>query len=265
MDTTDYANATEIALANAAQVVGMDAAEFRWWFAQLNGRLRFLEREGWPEQFQAARARHTETRAHNALLAVLQHGPVVFGRMSDEERLACVSDETVRRFALEVDGTRDALIVGKTGIGKSAAAVHVLARVVRAAYEAAISDAIAKREALDNPLRIDFGVAWVRALELYVPSNQWGMAPAFVERLEALATVRLLVVDDLGYETCRDAVSHLLHTRYDNQLTTIITSGLTYSDLAARYGGALVRRMVGRGVLVDAFGSPLRALRGGAS
>jgi hypothetical protein len=253
----------------AAPRVNLSPIEFRWWFDQLRGKPEYLERDNWPEVFSAARA-NTLARvgevAKRTLLGVLERGPIVFGRMTPAERLACIPNADVREFAEEADGTRSAIVQGETGIGKSAAAVHVLARLVLAAtMETLIERPMREGRRGDLGTRIEPGVAWVRALDLGTPQNQWGLTPGFVERFDALGTVRVLVIDDLGWEFAREAVVQLLHRRYDAERVTYVTTGLTYDELASRYGGALIRRIAGRGGRVDTFGSPLRALRGGAS
>lgn len=69
---------------------------------------------------------------------------------------------------------------------------------------------------------------------------------------------RLLFIDDLGWERPHQsqAVADVLASRYDNGVSTIATSGLGISELSARYGDAVIRRVfetAGRkGAIVEA-------------
>jgi hypothetical protein len=68
-----------------------------------------------------------------------------------------------------------------------------------------------------------------------------GDAPAVV----AAVAVDLLLLDDVGSEASRysEVIAEIIHTRHDASRATWVTTGLTTSQIAERYSGAIERRI----------------------
>jgi len=88
---------------------------------------------------------------------------------------------------------------------------------------------------------------------VYIPAWRLGTAriqhPAGhgeAEIVELAMTSRVALIDDLGSEaqTATSAVADVIYERHDEDLTTWITTGLSYEDLGARYGAGFLRRIV---------------------
>lgn len=73
--------------------------------------------------------------------------------------------------------------------------------------------------------------------------------------VEAAMTRDIVVLDDLGGEqrTATSAVPDVVMHRYDEGLTTWITTGLTWTEIEERYGSGVARRVADR-ALVLKFG-----------
>lgn len=79
--------------------------------------------------------------------------------------------------------------------------------------------------------------------------------------LNDLHRVRLLVVDDAGDEATaigKDTLGGLLLDRHNKLRRTVITSNLRRAALTERYGGALLDRATGEGVLIESAGQSMR-------
>lgn len=103
-------------------------------------------------------------------------------------------------------------LIGSVGVGKSFLAAELAVRV-----------------GLDREVR---GL-WIRAAE--VPYLAYSQGRAY-----ELATFPVLVLDDLGRGHVGggwEAVTEVVSMRYDRLLPTIITSNMSFGDLAAEHGG----------------------------
>lgn len=76
-----------------------------------------------------------------------------------------------------------------------------------------------------------------------------GEAPPVV----AAMTATLLVLDDLGSESDdrRNVISDVIFHRHNEELPTWITTGFSVDQLMARYGSAVIRRIVEHGKVVE--------------
>jgi DNA replication protein DnaC len=85
---------------------------------------------------------------------------------------------------------------------------------------------------------------------------QWlrshAIADGTTDRLDALANVPLLILDDLGRERIKGSYAEdwaasqldfVVNSRYREELVTLWTTNVREVDLAALYGGALMRRL----------------------
>lgn len=137
-------------------------------------------------------------------------------------------------------GDGNLVLVGHTSAGKTSAALLLLRRVV-------IGAAAAGGETWDKAQQSHFQPAreLVRA--------RFGDAP----EAEKSKRAALTVLDDLGVDTDPTLVLHVLDARYSRGLPTIITSGLSPTQLKGAFGEAGFRRMVEsggrRGQIVSAF------------
>lgn len=61
-----------------------------------------------------------------------------------------------------------------------------------------------------------------------------------------------LLLDDLGSErdTANNAIPDVIWERYDRELTTWITTGLTSKEIEARYGAGFMRRLIDRSTVL---------------
>jgi len=93
--------------------------------------------------------------------------------------------------------------------------------------------------------RLGFG-CWFRADEL---AGAWSDAN-LVNRAK---TDRLVIVDELGWERFAGIVQEVVGCRYDDDLPTVVTSGLTREKFVERYGDAMERKItdVGNGGVID--------------
>lgn len=138
---------------------------------------------------------------------------------------------------------------GGTGIGKTQAVASLL-RVALSRYaERVIVPSIKSRwDARERFPSVCWSswpdeVHWLRA-------NALGGAE---DRVDRLATARLLVLDDLGRERIKGDYSqdwgasqldYIVNTRYRAELPTIWTTNVRQADLVRLYGAAMVRRLI---------------------
>lgn len=156
----------------------------------------------------------------------------------DRGRRAWVETQPVRDLRAAV---RDSLVVvlwGPVGTGKSAAACRVLAELCRVEIE---SYAGRTCDEVD---------VWADGLYLRAPDYA-RLADWEEDRLEAVWSVRHLVIDDLGEEEHlgdkATARLRLLLTRRDDEIKsgtrTIVTTNLTPQQIGARYSARVFDRL----------------------
>lgn len=143
------------------------------------------------------------------------------------------------------------VFLGKTGAGKSTAAVAGAKRILRRAEATAL--------AVDD-MAFAVHLRFMRARDLVadVKNHPYGSrteSPLF--RMAAKAS--LLILDEIGFEPVdptNGPIPRLLEARYDDATKrTWTTSGLTKVEFADRYGEANARKAgaLDRGVLVEVF------------
>jgi DNA replication protein DnaC len=142
-------------------------------------------------------------------------------------------DKRMLEFSARWCGDCGALLLGPTGCGKSLAAATAMNRLT-----------------LRKPRH---WAAWVRSDALgRLMTNRDNAADVC-----RIKSVHLLVVDDLGYERFPEPALELIGERYDRDLPTVVTSGLTSAEFQLRYSAATARKIieVGNGYGVDVWSS----------
>lgn len=161
--------------------------------------------------------------------------PPMFAEPLDWDTL----DPTVTQWVRNPTGVL--LLVGATGPGKTHAAFTVAHR-------------LCVRQAL--PFR------WWTAEGMLTE-----LAPGGDDRTDtAVTSTRLVLIDDLGAEPDTawrtSTVGRIIDTRWANRLPTIITSNLTFAELAARYSTRVTSRINGEVTAVLFDGPDRRVLFG---
>jgi DNA replication protein DnaC len=166
-----------------------------------------------------------------------------FSGVLDAVVLGAISAKPLRRWATTYDAQAGSLLLGATGVGKTAAAVFARRRLVRARCAAELG------HVYQAPL--------LRAADIGAILREHPLGRGMPGPLRDAETADLLILDDLGWEQDRDraAVADLIAARYDSRRPTVATSGLGQAALARRYGDAVVRRIIEcegrRGAIVE--------------
>lgn len=174
---------------------------------------------------------------------VLRAGPASMGRL-DDAALEALAHPTLRKVGGTYAMNAGLLLLGPTGIGKSATAARIVRRLLQDEVDKAIATAL--EQGRMTPIR-DVGriATWTRATDLSTARSQHALGEGEPPLLVAAREARLLVVDDAGWESQRDtAVPEVLSERYDLGRPSIVTSGLTFEQLKERYSEAVVRRIL---------------------
>jgi DNA replication protein DnaC len=137
-----------------------------------------------------------------------------------------------------------ALLTGDTGVGKTCAAVAMMA------------------ETLLDDVRSDVPVLFVRATE----GARMGLYDEADRKFAAqMKEADLLVIDDLGAEFVSDGsiwrtiLDEVLDTRYGDRRPTVLTTNLTAEAFKARYGARIADRIRHAGVVESCGSGSLRA------
>jgi DNA replication protein DnaC len=144
------------------------------------------------------------------------------------------------------------LLAGKTGAGKTSGVVAMLHRV----REAEIAKLL--KGPIDSPpsplLRALRGLLWTDGFALTKARRENPLGRGEAELVEQAMSRRLLVLDELGFEAAHDTViAEVMNARYVAGLPVIITTGLTRAQFSDRYGDAVLRRIIERGTLLEAW------------
>lgn len=171
-------------------------------------------------------------------------GPRSVASLTDAECRKLISPKMARAVD-DYDGG-PALLLGKTGIGKTIAARLMARKVGRAWATNSIQKHMHKLESLDVYCRADEhpGIAWLAASDLALAVMRHPLGQSAPAEMKEARGASLLVLDDLTWAQRDDATLEALGYRYHAGLPTIATAGCTRTELVARFGGAVVRRML---------------------
>ncbi|HVY32569.1 MAG TPA: hypothetical protein VHB79_38795 [Polyangiaceae bacterium] len=183
-------------------------------------------------------------------------GPVGARELSSKELAAKISVGSLREAVADYAGGA-ALLLGKTGVGKTLAAL-LMARREAAGIE---RERLQRRRPEDLCEEIQLRqhaayVAWVSCAELprIAASEPFGREHSSVT---AAKRAPLAVLDDLTWGATDKTLLEILASRYDHGLPTISTAGATRKELVSRFGDAVVRRLLEcrgqKGLVVEAF------------
>lgn len=147
------------------------------------------------------------------------------------------------------------LLLGESGIGKTATALAVVHRLISDGERAARAAGTTRCAAFEVASRI----CWTTAPELIRVRRGHPLGRGECPEWRSTSQARLLVLDELGQEQADPRwLLELLDARYASPtqgLVTLSTSGLTREALEARYGfGAWRRLLEPGGHIVDLYG-----------
>jgi len=174
------------------------------------------------------RRRRAEELAHERLPAYLAEGRLE-GRIRDASLQGAVNWWNWERGSL--------IMLGPTGCGKSTAAGLIVRRLLDEACRAGGWD-----------WQRACSTWWYSATALELARRHHPIGRGEAPEVTRACTGKLLVLDDLGWSPNDvQVVAYVLHERMERQLSTIVTSSLTKADLTARYGDAVIRRLLESG------------------
>jgi DNA replication protein DnaC len=136
------------------------------------------------------------------------------------------------------------LMLGPTGVGKTACA-HAIARRI-------LTTALNANELDDNDRSFACSLRWYAASKLALARRQTPLGEGEARAVEDAGDASLLVIDELGFEAVLDGtLFDVVNARYERRVPTIVTSGRREESLAERYGDAFLRRLRELGTVVD--------------
>lgn len=101
-------------------------------------------------------------------------------------------------------------------------------------------------------------IRWFSVSDLTNAARAWPLGSGECPEVRLASRCDLLVLDDLGNETdWQSTIFDVLQYRYERGFDLITTSGMSTAQLLARYGDAILRRLVQRngkmGTIVDCW------------
>ncbi len=141
------------------------------------------------------------------------------------------------------------VLVGPTGVGKTATAVALFFRLAERALDI---------EAVQEDRQLASGAFFCTAADLVAANRAHPLGRGPAPQVRRAIRARLLVLDELGFEPRDETIFGVIDARYKRRLaqSTIATTALDRHGLRERYGDAFVRRLLDPGRLVTAKGAP---------
>jgi DNA replication protein DnaC len=129
------------------------------------------------------------------------------------------------------------VLLGPTGCGKSTAAGLIVRRLLDEACRTGGWD-----------WQRACSTWWYSATALELARRQHPIGRGEAPEVTRACTGKLLVLDELGWSPNDvQVVAYVLHERMERQLSTIVTAALRREELTARYGDAVIRRLLESG------------------
>lgn len=187
----------------------------------------------------------TQTKKDLPSWKFARHGNKVWESRCDKRVLDAVQAWTPFRLQQGKLVAQGMVVCAPSGTGKSTA---VLARL----YEAAKRLKQATLEGRST-VRYPPGILWVTEQQLLSAQDERNY-----QLMNDAREISLLILDEFGFAGGHDAARgrtpiglDILCNRYDQELATVVTSGLSIPQLARRYGIAITRRMENQAKVVD--------------
>ena len=203
--------------------------------------------EGWFERLQGV----LMTRYADG--SVSDIGPSGARELTDAQCLELITPKL--RNAVGAYEGGPALMLGRTGAGKTLAARLMARKVGRRWAGESIAKQKHRLEHSDIYTVERLGIAWYSATELALAVARHPLGKGAPEEVDKARDGSLLVLDDLTWPQRDDTTLEVLGHRYDNGKPTIATAGCSRADLIARFGDAVVRRLLEcrgkKGMLVE--------------
>jgi len=155
----------------------------------------------------------------------------------DDIRAAISAEQLIKVAQADDFHRRNALLLGPTKVGKSTALALMARRYILGGGD----------------------LVWCYSRTLGGAERRHPLGQDEPEEITKAKAARVLVLDDLGQEEHRDqgTILDVIHARYEAQLFTWTSSGLTYQQIGDRYGEHFARRLVEcrgtAGRMVEAF------------
>ncbi len=224
-------------------VVQALARTARWSSERFRAEMR--SGEDWRAKFTAdLQAGRAAGRTAQSFAEVLSTGPAALAAKSFAELVSYIKHPKLRELAECYDDATEGgiLVIGMTDIGKTVSAAAAMRRLIEREEQAHAHEDINRRKTRRM---------WVRAFDLPNARLEQRLGAGDAPLVTDAKSAEFLVLDDLGWEGQRagaaDVVIEVLAHRYDRGTPSIVTSGLSYEQIEARYGDAVIRRIVQAG------------------
>ena len=195
-----------------------------------------LAREGWFARLQEFLIAAFVERS------VQRIGPPGAAELSDDRCHELISPKLKK--ALAAYQGRSVVMLGKTGVGKTLT-MRLMARKV--ARRLARESILKSRHQLENPFEYTgarVSIAWHAAIDLDLIVARYPMGKGAPDEVKDARSSELLALDDLTWAQRDTTTLEVLGARHNAGKPTIVTAGCTRTELVARFGDAVVRRLL---------------------
>lgn len=205
------------------------------------------------DMLKRRRAREEYVRGYSAE-ALSQLPPWPFARATNPEIDKYIKSKRLRSVVERYDFSRGNLVlIGPAGLGKTVCTVALLHRLHDAAVDRALSGSPShsyRGDGADHDcIR---AMVYATAHDIVKARRESPLGDGEAKLVESCMNSRLLVIDELGFESLHDQVLfEILDFRNKQGGITWVTSGSSSEALKARYGSGFWRRLTERGVIVE--------------
>jgi hypothetical protein len=185
--------------------------------------------------------------------SVRRIGPPGAAELGDDRCQELISPKL--RKALVAYQGRSALILGRTGIGKTLTARLMARKLGRRLARESILKEKHHLEYPDSYPATSVSISWHAATDLALTVARHPLGKGAPDEVREARASGLLVLDDITWPQRDDTTLEVLGARYDAGKPTIVTAGCSRTELVARFGDAVVRRLLEcrgvKGLLVE--------------